>query len=70
MFRDIKKVLLRGVITGMIGGLILFGFTMVLIEGLNREAKRQEAVAEYNCKHYGAAINKHYGRTVCAQEVM
>lgn len=40
-------------------------FAIILREAYGRELDRQDAVREYNCKHYGAAINKHYGSEVC-----
>ena len=65
-----EKVLLRGALTGIVAGLILTGMGWALLgwallEGLNREADRQDAVRQYNCTHYGAAINKHYGQDLC-----
>lgn len=59
------KHIVRGAVTGAVIALMLCGFGFAVIEGLSREAKRQDVVREYNCKHYGAAINKHYGREVC-----
>lgn len=33
--------------------------------GLDRESDRLDKVREYNCQHYGQAINKHYGEELC-----
>lgn len=57
--------LMRTVLTGMLAGLVLCSMGWALLEGLKREADRNEAVREYNCKHYGAAVNKHYGQKLC-----
>lgn len=65
MSKEIKKVLIRGALVGIVGGMLMCGFAWALVEGLNREADRQDAVREYNCKHYGAAINKTYGQELC-----
>ena len=35
------------------------------LAGLDKEAARMDAVREYNCQHYGASMNKHYGQEVC-----
>ena len=59
------RILLRGAFTGIVAGLILTGMGWALLEGLNREAERQDAVRQYNCTHYGEAINKHYGQELC-----
>lgn len=52
------------------GILILAFAVVVMIVGLfvevsDREGDRMNAVEIHNCKHYGAAINKHYGRDLC-----
>lgn len=39
--------------------------TAALMAGLDKEAARQDAVRDYNCKHYAYAINKHAGKEVC-----
>jgi len=41
-------------------------FVFVLSIGMGKEIKRLEVVAEYNCAHYGYAINKHAGEELCA----
>ena len=61
----LKTILIRGAITGIVAGIILTAFGWAVLTGLQREAIRQDAVQEYNCKHYGAAINNHYGRELC-----
>jgi len=49
-------ILAFGVIVMMVG---------VFVEALDREGDRRNAVEIHNCKHYGAAINKNYGRDHC-----
>lgn len=62
---QIKKILLRGAVTGVVAGLIISGMGWALVTGLNREAARQDTVRQHNCENYGAAINKHYGQELC-----
>lgn len=40
-------------------------FVMVVNVALEKEADRMDAVRDYNCAHYGAAINKHAGKEIC-----
>ncbi|MGB0817796.1 MAG: hypothetical protein ACPGQQ_02730 [Candidatus Puniceispirillaceae bacterium] len=61
----IKESLLRGLATGIGAGAVISVMAFCVIEGLNSEAARQDAVRQYNCTHYGAAINKHYGQELC-----
>jgi|AKVG01.1.fsa_nt_gi hypothetical protein len=61
----IKQVIIRGICTGLTAACVLVGIVYVAMEGASREVARQDAVAAYNCEHYGKAINKHYGREVC-----
>lgn len=37
---------------------------------LDRLERQREAELNYNCAHYGAAMNKHYGRDVCEDEAV
>lgn len=43
----------------------IIGLAYLMPVVFEREAKRQDAVQEHNCKFYGAAINKHAGKEVC-----
>lgn len=65
----VGEVILRGAVTGATIAIVLGAMGWVFLEGLDREAARQDAVREYNCQHYGEAINKHYGREVCPPTV-
>lgn len=40
-------------------------FGWVIVHGAEKEIARQDAVREYNCIHYGAAINKLAGSDIC-----
>lgn len=40
-------------------------FWYIVPLAIDREIARQDAVREYNCKHYGEAINKQAGSEVC-----
>jgi len=54
------------IVIGVMAAIFFFVvFPLCMAEGFKRELRRQEAVQEHNCKHYGPAINKHYGREVC-----
>lgn len=50
--------------------LLLVGMVMslpaIISISLDREQVRREVAFEYRCAAYGDAINKHYGRDVCA----
>jgi len=36
-----------------------------IFAAIDKEAERAEAVRDYNCQHYGAAINRFYDSEVC-----
>jgi hypothetical protein len=40
--------------------IILFVFSLVVLEGLARETERIQAVKAYDCAHYGNAMNADY----------
>lgn len=60
-----KQQMLRGAVTGAIVGGAVLVMGLCVINGLNKEAKRKDVVRQYNCAHYGQAINKHAGSEVC-----
>lgn len=40
-------------------------FVALLTVAIKKEDQRQRAVHEYNCAHYGEAMNAHYDKDIC-----
>ena len=44
---------------------LVFCFILIVMNGVDKEAKRLELTQDYNCKYYAESINETYGREVC-----
>lgn len=53
----IKEHILRGAATGLVMGAIVVFFGLSFLNGIEREAQRQEAHTQSMCKYYAQAMN-------------
>ena len=66
----IRKALFIAALAGIgLAGLFFIGPLYIDLVADRLEAQR-EAEQNYNCAHYGAAMNRFYGRDVCEDEAL
>lgn len=56
----------REFFAGVAVAALLFALGLVLLPiAIEKEAERAQAQRDYNCRYYGAEINRHAGSEVC-----